>query len=45
MPYGIRYDALLSYSHQDAEIVEALAKRLEDEAGLWVWMEVTDAWV
>jgi hypothetical protein len=36
------HDAFLSHSHQDAEIVEALAKRLEDETGLRVWL---DKWV
>jgi hypothetical protein len=36
------YDAFLSHSHQDAESVEALARRLEDEAGLRVWL---DQWV
>jgi hypothetical protein len=33
------YDAFLSHSHQDAESVEALARRLEDEAGLRVWLD------
>ena len=36
------YDAFLSHSHEDAEIVEALATRLEDDAGLRVWL---DKWV
>ena len=40
------YDAFLSHLRRGAEIVEALAKRLEDEAGLRVWLNVTDvpAW-
>ena len=42
MPDNATYDAFLSHSHQDAEIVEALAKRLEDDAGLRVWL---DKWV
>lgn len=42
MPDEVTYNAFLSHSHQDAEIVEALAKRLEDDAGLRVWL---DKWV
>ena len=42
MPDNVTYNAFLSHSHQDAEIVEALAKRLEDDAGLRVWL---DKWV
>jgi hypothetical protein len=42
MPDDTIYDAFLSHSHQDAEIIEALARRLEDEAGLRVWL---DKWV
>ena len=33
------YNAFLSHSHQDAEIVEALGERLEDDAGLRVWLD------
>jgi hypothetical protein len=33
------YNAFLSHSHQNAEIVEALAKRLEDDADLRVWLD------
>ena len=36
------YNAFQSHSHQDAEIVEAAAKCLEDDAGLHVWL---DKWV
>lgn len=36
------YDVFLSHSHRDAEIVEALARRLQDDAGLSVWL---DKWV
>ena len=32
-------EAFLSHSHQDAAIVEVLAKRLEDDAGLRVWLD------
>jgi hypothetical protein len=33
------YDAFLSHSHADADWVEALARKLEDEAGLTVWLD------
>jgi hypothetical protein len=36
------FDVFLSYSHLDAEFTEELAKRLEDEAKLRVWL---DRWV
>ncbi len=36
------FDVFLSHSHQDASIVEELAVRLADEAGLHVWL---DKWV
>ena len=32
-------DAFLSHSHADAAIVEQLARKLEDEAGLTVWLD------
>lgn len=34
-----RFDVYLSYSHTDAEWVEKLAIRLEDEGGLRVWLD------
>ncbi|MEM7086699.1 MAG: tetratricopeptide repeat protein [Bacteroidota bacterium] len=33
------YDAFLSHSHDDAEQVEYLAAKLEDEAGLKIWLD------
>jgi tetratricopeptide (TPR) repeat protein len=36
------YDVFLSHSHADAEIIEMLAEKLEDEAGFKVWL---DKWV
>jgi hypothetical protein len=36
------YDAFLSHSHLDADMVEELARRLEDNANLSVWL---DKWV
>ncbi|MBN2045847.1 MAG: TIR domain-containing protein [Anaerolineales bacterium] len=36
------FDVFLSHSHADAEFVEALAKKLEDDAKLIVWL---DKWV
>jgi hypothetical protein len=36
------YDAFLSHSHDDAAWVEALAKRLEDELALRIWL---DRWI
>ena len=36
------FDVFLSHSHTDAEIVETLAKKIEDEAVLKVWL---DKWV
>lgn len=36
------FDVFLSYSHMDADWVEHLARRLEDEHGLRVWL---DKWV
>jgi len=36
------YDVFLSHSHKNAESVEALAKKIEDEADLKVWL---DKWV
>ena len=38
----LAYDVFLSHSHEDAEIVEALYVRIEDEAELCVWL---DKWV
>jgi len=38
----LTYDVFLSHSHEDAEIVEALCVRIEDEAELCVWL---DKWV
>ncbi len=37
-----QFDVFLSYSHTDAEWVEHLARRLEDEHGFRVWL---DKWV
>lgn len=37
-----RFDVFLSHAHTDAEAVEALATRLEDEAALRVWL---DKWI
>ena len=37
-----QYDVFLSYSNDDAKIVEELAIRIEDEASLSVWL---DKWV
>ncbi len=36
------FDVFLSHSHADAEIVESIATKLEDEAGFRVWL---DKWV
>lgn len=36
------YDTFLSHSHQDAEIVEQIAKKLEDDHSLRVWL---DKWI
>lgn len=36
------FDVFLSHSHEDAEWVEKLAKRLEDDAKLRVWL---DKWI
>lgn len=36
------YDIFLSHSHRDADMVEALAQKLEDDAGFQVWL---DKWV
>jgi len=36
------YDVFLSHSHDDAESVEALGVRIEDDAELCVWL---DKWV
>lgn len=33
------FDAFLSHSHDDAEWVERLARRLEDECGFRVWLD------
>jgi len=33
------FDAFLSHSHEDAEWVEALAKRLEDECEFKIWLD------
>ena len=38
----LRYDVFLSHAHVDADLVEPLAARLEDEGGLRVWL---DKWV
>lgn len=35
----IYFDVFLSYAHQDAEWIEHLAQRLEDEAGFHVWLD------
>ena len=37
-----RFDVFLSHAHVDAEIVEQLAARLEDDANIRVWL---DRWV
>lgn len=37
-----KFDVFLSHSHEDAEWVEELAKRLEDNAELHVWL---DKWI
>ena len=42
MPDNATYDAFPSHSHQDAEIVEVLAKRLEDDAGGQVWLSAAN---
>ncbi len=36
------FDAFLSHSHEDAEWVEDLARKLEDECGFHVWL---DRWI
>ena len=36
------FDIFLSHSHHDANIVETLAQKLEDEAGFHVWL---DKWI
>jgi hypothetical protein len=36
------FDIFLSHSHHDANMVETLAQRLEDEAGFHVWL---DKWI
>jgi len=36
------FDIFLSHSHHDADVVEALAQKLEDDAGFRVWL---DKWV
>lgn len=38
----LKYDVFLSHAHVDADLVEPLAVRLEDESGLRVWL---DKWV
>ena len=43
MPTATTTVVFLSHSRQDAEIVEALAKRLEDDAGLRVWLDKCSA--
>ncbi len=35
----IKYDTFLSHSHQDAEVVEKIAKKLEDNHYLKVWLD------
>lgn len=37
-----QYDVFLSHAHEDREWVEALARRLEDERGIRVWL---DRWI
>lgn len=37
-----KYDVFLSHSHKDADVVENLAKKLEDNVGLKVWL---DKWI
>jgi len=39
---GTAFDVFLSHAHEDAPIVERLAERLVDEAGVTVWL---DKWV
>src|SRR3954470_4515694 len=41
-PDGRRWDVFLSHSHRDADWVEDLAKRLEDERRVRPWL---DRWV
>ena len=41
-PQEIIYDIFLSHSHRDADVVEALAQKLEDDAGFQVWL---DKWI
>ena len=37
-----KFDVFLSHAHLDAEVVELLGERLEDEANLRVWL---DRWI
>jgi hypothetical protein len=39
LPDEKEFDAFLSHSHADAEWVERLAQRLEDECGFRVWLD------
>ena len=39
---NLSFDVFLNYAHVDAEVVEKLGARLEDEGGLRVWL---DQWV
>jgi CHAT domain-containing protein/tetratricopeptide (TPR) repeat protein len=39
MAEAIQFDVFLSYNCEDKSFVETLAKRLEDEAGLRVWLD------
>jgi hypothetical protein len=42
MPAEELFDVFLSYSHTDTELVEELAKKIEDDANLKVWL---DKWI
>lgn len=42
MNKNIKYNTFLSHSHLDADIVEFIASKLEDEHGLKVWL---DKWI
>src|SRR5688500_15936785 len=42
MTHAAKYDTFLSHSHMDAEVVELIAGKLEDEYKLKVWL---DKWI
>jgi TIR domain-containing protein len=42
LPQENLYDVFLSHSHRNADAVEVLAQKLEDEAGFRVWL---DKWI